>query len=228
VRANFPGNDDHPGYSDAQISEALLADEINAIASSPYWQDSAIVITYDETDGLYDHADPRIRAFDPEGTPLSGGPRIPAIVISPYGRVHAISHEYAEHSSVIRFIDELKGLTPLADLPDEATARILGEAEFGQAHLGPADDKVPGMGNLFSAFDDARLLGVEPPLPPSFAEIPQSTVLSLPHYGGKGCQTLFIVPTDYVGGKLIDPPPADFNPRPGTTPGIPTSGTWTP
>ena len=76
VRADFPGSDDHPGYSDAQISEALLADEINAIAQSPYWQQSAIIITYDETDGLYDHAVPRLRAFDPEGSPLSGGPRI--------------------------------------------------------------------------------------------------------------------------------------------------------
>ena len=66
------------------------------------------------------------------------------------------------------------------------------------------------------------------PLPPSFAQIPQSTVLALPHYGGNGCQTLSIVPTDYVGGKVIDPPPADFNPRPTSTPGIPTSGTWTP
>jgi phospholipase C len=228
VRGNFPGNDDHPGYSDAQISEALLADEINAIAESPYWEQSAIIITYDETDGLYDHAVPQIRAFDPEGSPLSGGPRIPTVVISPFGLVHAITHEYSEHSSVIRFINELNGLTPLADLPDEANARKLGKKQFGQANLGPADDQVPGMGDLFSAFDNARLLGVDPPLPPSFAEIPQSTVLSLPHYGGNGCRTLGIVPTDYVGGKVIDPPPADFNPRPGSTPGIPTSGTWTP
>jgi phospholipase C len=228
VQGNFPGNDDHPGYSDAQISEALLADEINAIAQSPYWQQSAIIITYDETDGLYDHAVPRLRAFDPEGSPLSGGPRIPAIVISPFGLVHAISHEYSEHSSVIRFIDELNGLTPLADLPDEANARMLGEKQFGQANLGPADDQVPGMGDLFSAFDNARLLDVDAPLSPNFAEIPKSTVLSLPHYGGNGCRTLSIVPTDYVGGKVVDPPPADFNPRPGSTPGIPTSGTWTP
>ena len=55
TRADFKGNDDHPAYSDAQISEALLADEINAIAASPYWPESAIIITYDETDGLYDH-----------------------------------------------------------------------------------------------------------------------------------------------------------------------------
>lgn len=228
VRGDFPGSDDHPGYSDAQISEALIADEVNAIASSPYWRQSAIIITYDETDGLYDHADPQIRAFDPEGAALSGGPRIPAIVISPFSRVHAISSEYSEHSSVIRFIDELNGLTPLADLPNEANARALGQKEFGQANLGPADDLVPGMGDLFSAFDNNRLLGLDSPVPASFAEIPQSAVLALPHYGGNGCQSLFIVPTDYVRGKLIDPPPSDFNPRPSTNPGIPTSGTWTP
>ena len=33
-----------------------IADEVNAIASSPFWKDSAIIITYDETDGLYDPA----------------------------------------------------------------------------------------------------------------------------------------------------------------------------
>ena len=76
VQAAFQGNDDHPGYSDAQISEALVADEINAIALSPYWKDSAIIITYDETDGLYDHGMSRVRALDPEGNPLTGGPRI--------------------------------------------------------------------------------------------------------------------------------------------------------
>jgi phospholipase C len=228
VRANFVGSDDHPGYSDAQIAEALLADEVNAIASSPYWPQSVIIITYDETDGLYDHADPHIRSFDPKGSPLAGGPRIPAIVISPFSRAHVISHEYAEHSSVIKFIDKLHGLTPLADLPDEAKARTLGQSLFGQSDLGPADDKVAEIGDLFSAFDNGRLLGQDPPLPPAYAEIPRESVISLPHYGGKGCSALHILPTDYVDGKLIDPPPQDFNPRPGTTPGIPTSGTWTP
>jgi phospholipase C len=228
VRANFVGSDDHPGYSDAQIAEALLADAINAIASSPYWPNSVIIITYDESDGLYDHADPHIRSFDPQGSPLAGGPRIPAIVISPFSRAHMISHEYAEHSSVIKFIDELYGLTPLADLPDEAQARGLGQSLFGQRDLGPADDKVAEIGDLLGAFDNGRLLGRDPPLPPEYAEIPREKLLSLPHYGGQGCARLHIVPTDYVDGKLIDPPPPDFNPRPGTTPGIPTSGTWTP
>ncbi len=51
-----------------------------------------------------------------------------------------------------------------------------------------------------------------------------ASAMALPHYGGHGCTALNIVPTDYVGGRLIDPAPADFNPRPGTTPGIPDLG----
>ncbi len=58
--------------------------------------------------------------------------------------------------------------------------------------------------------------------------IPTAIVKSLPHYGGNGCTALNIIPTDYRGGTLMDPAPADFNPRPNTTPGNPTSGTWTP
>jgi len=226
-QAAFPGNDDHPGYSDAQISEALLADSINAIANSPYWSQSAIIITYDETDGLYDHTQSQIRSFDPEGNALDQGPRIPAIVISPYGKVHAISHEATEHGSVIKFIDELFNLTPLADLPDEAAARELGKTTYNQNYMGPSDDQTPGVGDLFTAFDNARLKGNAAPLPSSFAKIPTDQVLSLPHFNGQGCSALHINPTDIVHGEVIDPAPADFNPRPSTDPGVPTSGTWT-
>ena len=226
VKADFPGNDDHPGYSDAQIGEALLADSINAIANSKYWPESAIIITYDETDGLYDHTQPNIRSWDPLGNALDQGPRIPAIVISPYGVVHAISHEPTEHGSIIKFIDELFNLTPLADLPDEAAARALGEKTYGQKYLGPSDDQTPGVGDLFSAFDNARLLGIAPSLPPSFAEIPRAQVISLPHFGAQGCSVLHITPTDIVHGKVIDPAPQDFNPRPSTNPGTPYAGGW--
>ncbi len=228
VRSAFPGSDDHPGYSDTQIAESLLADEVNAIAASPYWKDSAIIITYDETDGLYDHATPMFRQYDPEGNPLSAGPRIPLIVISPYSRVHAVSHEYAEHSSVIKFINELFGLTPLASLPDEVKGRMLGKQEFGQDALEPADGADSKAGDLFSAFDNSRLTGELQTLPASYAEIPASIVHTLPHYGGNGCTALNVIPTDYATGKLIDPAPADFNPRPSVTPGIPTSASWTP
>jgi len=226
VQANFLGADDHPGYSDAQISEALLADEINAIANSPYWSQSAIIITYDESDGLYDHTQPNIRNWDPLGNALEQGPRIPAIVISPYGVVHGVSHEASEHGSIIKFIDGLFNLTPLADLPDEASAQKLGLKQYGQAHLNPSDGKDTPIGALFSAFDNGRLAGTTPPLPASYAMIPQAQVTSLPHWGGNGCRILGIVPTDYQNGVLVDPAPADFNPRPSSNPGLPTTPGW--
>jgi phospholipase C len=226
VKADFAGNDDHPGYSDAQISEALLADSVNAIASSPYWPESAIIITYDETDGLYDHTQPKVRSFDPLGNALDQGPRIPAIVISPYAKAHVITHEATEHGSLIKFIDQLFNLTPLADLPDEAAARALGAQKYGQNYLGPSDDKTPGVGNMFSAFDNARLLGTAAPLPAEYAMIPSAQITSLPHAGAQGCRALQITPTDLVNGVVIDPAPADFNPRPSSNPGQPTSGSW--
>ncbi len=228
VRAAFPGSDDHPGYSDGQIAEQLLADEVNAIAASPYWKDSAIVIAYDESDGFYDHAAVTSRVNDPSGTPLEPSSRIPAIVISPYSKAHAIVSQNSEHSSIIKLINAIFSLTPLADLPDETRGFVAGKALTGQEYMGPADDKTPGIGDMLAAFDNARLTGKVPPLPASYAEILPGTTPSLPHYPLGGCTTLNIVPTDYQGGTLIDPAPADFNPRPSLTPGVPTSGTWTP
>ena len=225
LAAVFNGNDDHPGYSDTQISEGLLAQEINAIAASPYWSESAIIITYDESDGLYDHAQPRIRSWDANHVPLEQGPRIPAILISPYAVAHGVSHVPSEHSSIIKFVDELFGLIPLADLPDEERARKIGAEKFGQANLGPADDKVEGVGDMTSAFDTLRLEGKRAPLSAAYATIPAAEIAHFPHEGGAGCKRLQITPTD---SGMPNPVPADFNPRPDTTPGIPASGNWTP
>ncbi len=221
----FNGDDDHPGYSDSQISEALLAEEINAIANSPYWSQSAIVIAYDESDGEYDHAQPRIRSHDANGLPLEQGPRIPAIVISPYAVAHGVSHVPTEHSSVIKFVDNLFDLIPLADLPDELHARQIGANKFGQPNLGPADDLTPDVGDLSSAFDVLRLEGKRPPLSAAYATIPPAEIANFPQEGGQGCRNLQITPTD---SKLPNPVQADFNPRPDTSPGIPTAGGWTP
>ncbi len=242
VRATFAGNDDHASYSDVQISEANVADSVNAIANSPYWNQSAIIITYDETDGMYDHVPEAVRSYGPDHLPLSGGPRIPLIVVSPYAASHTVSHVYSEHSSVIKLIDELFALRPLADLPDEVHGRLMGYknptndpallAPNGtrQANLGPADAPNNGIGDLLEAFDNDRLTGAAPLLTPQYAMI--SGVTSLPHYNGAGCSALGITPTDYPNGYAVgaesDPPPADFNPRPTVSPGIPTQAGWTP
>jgi phospholipase C len=240
----FLGNDDHPGYSDQQISEAFAARAISDIANSPYWSQSAIIITYDETDGYYDHVSPRKRSTFVDGSLLEAGPRVPTIVISPYAASGSISHQYSEHGSVIKFINEVKSLVPLAELPDEVNGRNLGKINLGQDNLGPSDDPTNELGDLTEAFDSDRLTGAKAPIPPDAAAFSAAQIKTLPHlaktnyspngYTNGACEAVDILPTDfksfadYKNGDPIDPYPADVNPRPTASPGTPTSGSWTP
>jgi len=244
IQHAFIGNDDHPAYSDQQISEALAAKAVNDITNSPYWRESVIIITYDETDGFYDHVSPERRNTFADGSPLAAGPRIPTLLISPYAKSGKISHRYSEHGSVIKFINELYGLVPLASLPDEKRGRELGEATLGQKDLGPSDDPDNNVGDLTEAFDYDVLRGFERPLSASLASIAPEVVQTLPHfatanyspngYTNGACAAVGILPTDfpswesYRAGEPVDPYPVDVNPRPTQSPGTPTSGTWIP
>lgn len=218
VQKNFKGDDDHPAYSDAEISEALVAKAVNAIAASPYWKESAIIITWDDSEGDYDHVPPPIRAKGPDGSVISDGPRVPLILISPYARTHYIAHAQGNQASVVKFADAVFNLPALAFLPDEERGRKLGEKEFHEKGLGPEDAITPGVTDLLEAFSPARLLGKAPPLPASYVEIPDSLVQHLPQETGYGCEDLGIVTTDrqlHIANKIPD----DFNPRPKTNPG---------
>ena len=128
---------------------------------------------------------------------------------------HVVSHESGDHASVIKFLEVLYNLPRLADLPDEAQARVAGLAMLKQANLGPADDDTPGVGNLLSAFDPARLEGRAKPLPASYAMTPD--VNAIPPDNNQGCRVIGIVPTDIALG-IPNVIPADFNPRPKTMP----------
>ncbi len=225
IRA-MTGDDDHPGYSDRQISEAMAARVVNTIAGNPeIWKQSATIITYDESDGLYDHVPPRILSYGPEDNlPLARGIRVPLIVISPYAHVHAVSHVEGDHNAVIETINAIFGLPALANLPDEAqalaagrTPRFNGPNGFGQNYLGPRDINSPISGDLLSAFDPKRLLGLEPLLPGSYASIADEAVKSFPHYGAGGCAAVGIVTEDRRQGIANTIPPG-FNPLPKTYP----------
>ncbi|MHB8302488.1 MAG: phospholipase C [Acidobacteriaceae bacterium] len=217
VQKRFLGDDDHPGYSDAQISEAMVANAVNAIAHSPYWKQSAIIITWDDSEGDYDHVPPPIDAYGPDGSVISDGPRVPLILISPYARTRAIVHTQGNHASVVKFVDSVFGLAPLAELPDEKNARALGEKRYGQKNLGPQDALTPGVTDLLDAFDQDRLLGKRAPLSRIYAEVPAALVENLPSKSGYGCKALGIVPTDRKLGTA-NRVPADFNARPTTDP----------
>ncbi|MTJ81869.1 MAG: phosphoesterase [Telmatospirillum sp.] len=227
VQAAKQGDDDHPGYTDRQISEAMAASVINAIAANPtLWSQSAIIVTYDESDGFYDHVPPRILAYGPDGLPLARGVRVPLMLISPYSRTHAVSHVEGDHNAVIQTINAIFGLPALASLPDEAQALVAGNspafnqfapAGFQQQYLGPRDINSAISDSLLSGFDPKRLLGLSAPLPASLAAIPANVVTSLPHYSGNGCKAIGITPTDRQQG-IVNPIPAGFNPLPGTVP----------
>jgi phospholipase C len=227
INAAKAGDDDHPGYTDRQLSEAMAARVINAISGNPQiWNRCAIVITYDESDGFYDHVPPRILSYGPDGLPLSRGVRVPLILISPFARTHAVSHVEGDHNAVIETINEVFGLPPLATLPDEAQALAAGNspefnkfapAGFKQKYLGPRDINSPISESLLSGFDPRRLLGISRPLPASLAMIPESEVNSLPHYGGQGCRAIGITPEDVRQG-ISNTIPEGFNPLPSTYP----------
>lgn len=225
IMASKRGDDDHPGYSDHQISEAMTARAINAIAKNPeIWNRSVIIIAYDESDGFYDHVPPRILSYGPDGLPLSRGIRVPLIVISPYGRVHAVSHAEGDHNAVIETINAIFALPALASLPDEAQALAAGSKPafngpngFVQNYLGPRDINSPITDDLLSAFDPKRLLGLEPLLPGSYASISEDVVNSFPHYGARGCASLGMTTEDRRQG-IENRMPRGFNPLPATFP----------
>ena len=221
------GDDDHPGYADRQISEAMNAEVVNAIAADPALRaQSAIVITYDESDGFYDHVPPRILSYGPDGLPLSRGVRVPLLLISPYARAHAVSHAEGDHNAVIETINAVFGLTPLSQLPDEADALKAGDtpafnkfapAGFHQAFLGPRDTNSPITDSLLSGFSPKRLRGEATPLPGDYATIAPDSLWRLPHDDGEGCKAIGIVPED-KRQSIAAPPPAHFNSLPSTLP----------
>ena len=217
VQTNFLGDDDHPGYSDAQISEAMVAEAINKIAASPYWKHSAIIITWDDSEGDYDHVLPPVRTFGPDQSLVSNGPRVPFLLISPYARTRHVAHAQGSQSSVVKFVDVLFKLPPLALLPDELRGRELGEKEFGQKDLGPEDALTEGITDLLDAFSPSRLMGRADRLPSSYVMVPETLIQNLPEKSGYGCSDLGIVTTDRRQG-ITNAVPADFNPRPNTNP----------
>ncbi len=219
------GDDDHPSYTDRQISEAMAARAINTIAGNDeLWRQSVIIITYDESDGFYDHVPPRILSYGPDGLPLARGIRIPMIVISPYARAHVVSHAEGDHNAVIETIEALFDLPALADLPEEKQALLAGEDPkfngpngFVQHHLGPRDINTPETDDLLSAFEPGRLTDKLPMLPGSYAMIPDDVVKALPHFGAKGCVAIGMVPEDQRQHIATQVPPG-FNSLPATLP----------
>jgi phospholipase C len=128
--------DGHPGNSDPLDEQQGLVDMINFLEQQPDWNSTAVIITYDDSDGWYDHAyavptrasynatadqlngpglcgkgaktQPQPDGLD--GKPVNGrcgpGTRIPFLVISPYAKRNYVSHTQISQASVVRFIED--------------------------------------------------------------------------------------------------------------------------
>jgi phospholipase C len=124
--------DAHAGYSDPLDEQRGIVELVNTIERQPGWKRTAIIITYDDSDGWYDHAGAAVTSpsFDAQadaldkpgvcgtGTPLPGvngkpvngrcgpGTRVPFLVISPFAKANAIDHDRISLASVPRFIED--------------------------------------------------------------------------------------------------------------------------
>jgi acid phosphatase len=111
VKPLGPENE-HPGYTGVSQGDAHLVDLIKTIQTSPQWKSTAIVITYDEFGGSWDHAAP------PRGKAVSDawgpGTRVPAMVISPLlPKKASIDHTPHDTTSILATIEHRWGLSPL-------------------------------------------------------------------------------------------------------------------
>jgi phospholipase C len=101
-------NNEHPGYADLMSGENHVLQLINAVRNGPNWKDAAIIVTYDEHGGFWDHVAPPV--IDKWGP----GARVPTIVISPYARKAYIDHTSLETVSILTFIEKRWNLQALS------------------------------------------------------------------------------------------------------------------
>jgi len=84
----------------------------NAVRTSPQWDKTALVITYDEWGGFFDHVPPGLAPDVSKRTSLRGF-RVPTVVISPFARRGFVSHKTFDHTSILKMIEWRFGLAPL-------------------------------------------------------------------------------------------------------------------
>ena len=97
----------HPSYTDLISGDAHIAQLLERLRRSPQWKNMAVIVTYDENGGFWDHVPP------PKGDRWGPGTRIPAIIVSPYARRGYVDHTTYDTTSIIRFITLRFGLEPL-------------------------------------------------------------------------------------------------------------------
>jgi phospholipase C len=142
--------DGHAGYSDPLDEQYWMTNEINALEKTPDWKNTAVVISYDDSDGFYDHAysgvtNPSSGVGDTltgagacgTGTPLAGengrcglGPRLPLLVISPWAKSNFVDHTVTNQASITKFIEDNWGLPAISGSFDSISGSLNNMFDF--------------------------------------------------------------------------------------------------
>src|SRR5262249_30900096 len=110
-------DNEHPGYASLLQGQQHVADIVQAVQNSSEWAHTAIIITYDENGGRWDHVAP------PHANGVWGdGTRVPAIVISPYAKRHYVDHTQHDTLSILKTIEDRFGVQPLNTYDAAATS----------------------------------------------------------------------------------------------------------
>jgi len=111
---------DHAASNDG-TGPSWVASVVNAIGNSQYWANTAIIITWDDWGGWYDHVAPKVVNDGVSwGSGYVYGFRVPLIVVSPYAKAGYISHTTHDFGSILKFIEERYGLPSLHYADDPA------------------------------------------------------------------------------------------------------------
>jgi phospholipase C len=138
--------DGHPSSSKLDLFEGFVKKIVDMVhANQDLWASTAIIVTFDEGGGYYDSG--YVQPLDYFGD----GTRIPAIVVSPFTKAGHVSHVYADHASVLKFIEANWGVAPVTtrsrdNFPNPVTSSTNPYVPLNS----------PALGDLMDLFDFGR------------------------------------------------------------------------
>ena len=101
------GINQHPSASNVADSDRHLADILGRLERGKQWSRMAIVVTYDENGGFWDHVSP------PRRDRFGPGARVPTVIVSPFARRGHVEHTSYDTTAILKLIEKRHGLAPL-------------------------------------------------------------------------------------------------------------------
>ena len=110
----------HSEHPPANVQDGMwyVTEIINAVMQSKYWSSTVIILVWDDFGGFYDHVPM------PKADEYGFGPRVPALVISPYSKPGFICKTQYDFTSPLKLIEDRFGITPLTDRDKNANNMI--------------------------------------------------------------------------------------------------------